>query len=77
MNKREACEWVHRHMIVDGMAFDELVAAFTALSGRAPTGTDRQEGLFRRCGELLMSSTGVPALHHPLAFTNARKRPVK
>jgi hypothetical protein len=61
MTKREACAWVHAHLLVDHMAPDELLAAFTVLAGHAPTQADRSFGLFRRCGQIVMSSTGVPA----------------
>jgi hypothetical protein len=36
MTKREACQWVHARLLVGDMAFDELVAAFTALVGHVP-----------------------------------------
>lgn len=60
MNKREACQWVHARLIVGDMVFDELVAAFTALVGRAPNAPDRREGLFGRCCDTVTSLTGVP-----------------
>ena len=64
VNQREACEWVHRHLLVDGMAFDELVSAFTALVGRQPEKDAPSDRLFRRCCEIVMSSTGVPPRQH-------------
>jgi hypothetical protein len=64
MNKREACEWVHARLIVGDMVFDELVAAFTALIGRAPNAPDRREGLFGRCCDTVTSLTGVPRPRH-------------
>ena len=73
MNKREACAWVHAHLLVDRMAPDELLAAFTVLAGHAPTQADRSSGLFRRCGEIVMSSTGVPAGLDRTTIPPARK----
>jgi hypothetical protein len=64
MNKREACQWVHARLIVGDMAFDELVAAFTALVGRAPNAPDRREGLFGRCCDTVTSLTSVPPVPH-------------
>jgi len=72
MNKREACTWVHAQLVVDEMPFDDLVAAFTALVGRVPDGPDRREGLFRRCYEIVTSSTGVSDGLH--SATNGRAR---
>ena len=72
MSEREACEWVHAQLIVGEMRFDDLVAAFTALVGRVPNGSDREKGLFRRCHEIVTSLTGVSdALR---SATNARAR---
>jgi len=71
MNKREACEWVHVHLLVDSMPFDELVAAFTALVGRVPDKDHRSAQLFRRCCEIVMA-TGVPARHAALAMPARR-----
>jgi hypothetical protein len=75
MNKSEACEWVHAHLIVDEMPFDDLVAAFTALVGRVPNGPDRRDGLFRRCCEIVTSSTGVSDGLHSRANARARRPP--
>jgi hypothetical protein len=75
MNKREACAWVHAHLLVDSMAHDELLAAFTVLAGHAPTQADRTSGLFRRCGEMVMTATGVPARFHANTIPPARRRP--
>jgi hypothetical protein len=71
MNKREACQWVHKQMIVDEMPVDDLVAAFTALVGRVPDGPDRRRGLFGRCYEIVTSLTGVSA---KLRFTTTTAR---
>ena len=55
MSAREAMEWVHAQTIAEETMLDELVAAFTALTGRAPGKVDRPEALFRRCGEIVMA----------------------
>jgi hypothetical protein len=55
MSAREASEWVHAQTITEETSLVELVAAFTALTGRAPTEADRPEALFRRCGEIVMA----------------------
>lgn len=55
MSAREALEWVHAQTVAEETVLDELVAAFTALTGRAPGRGDRPDGLFRRCGEIVMS----------------------
>ena len=60
MNRREACEWVHARLIVGDMVFDDLIAAFTALVGRAPNAPDRRKGLFGRCCDTVTMLTGVP-----------------
>ena len=73
MNKREACQWVHARMIVDELPADDLEAAFTALVGHVPKGSDRREGLFRRCYEIVTSMTGVS---DELQFT-PKKRAVR
>ena len=73
MTKREACAWVHVHMLVDRMSSDELLAAFIALAGHAPTAADRSSGLFRRCGEIVLSTTGVQAQSHGNTLPRARK----
>jgi hypothetical protein len=73
MNKREACQWVHARLIVGDMAFEELVAAFTALVGRAPNAPDRREGLFRRCCDAVTSLTGVPEARHMTANVRTRR----
>jgi hypothetical protein len=72
MNKSEACEWVHTQLIVAEMPFDDLVAAFTALVGRAPNEPDRREGLFRRCYQIVTSQTGVS--HAQRTTVHARPR---
>jgi hypothetical protein len=72
MNKQEACEWVHVHMIVDEMLPEDLVAAFTALVGHVPVSADRRHGLYRRCWEIVASRTG--AFSRPRAATSARER---
>lgn len=59
MTKREASEWVHMHLIVDELPFDDLVTTFTALAGRVPDSADRPGGLFRRCCEMVTASTAV------------------
>ena len=64
MNRLEACQWVHARLIVGDMVFDELVAAFTALVGRAPNAPDRRKGLFGRCCDTVTSLTGVPRARH-------------
>ena len=73
MNKREACQWVHTRLIVGDMPFDELVAAFTALVGRAPNAPDRREGLFRRCCDTVTSLTGVSQALHTTTNVRARR----
>ena len=64
MNRLEACQWVHARLIVGDMVFDELVAAFTALVGRAPNAPDRRKGLFGRCCDTVTMLTGVPKARH-------------
>jgi len=66
VNEREACQWVHARLIVGDMVFDELVAAFTALIGRAPNAPDRREGLFGRCCDTVTSLTGMPRARHTI-----------
>jgi hypothetical protein len=56
MTNREACEWVHRQLIVDELDTMQLVAAFTALTAHAPNAVDRRDGLFRRCCEIVLIS---------------------
>ncbi len=73
MTKREACQWVHVRLLVGDMAFDELVAAFTALVGHVPNAPDRRAGLFRRCCETVTSLTGVSQARPPTANLGARR----
>jgi hypothetical protein len=73
VNKREACQWVHTRLIVGDMVFDELVAAFTALVGRAPNAPDRREGLFGRCCDAVTSLTGVPRARRTRTKVPARR----
>ena len=73
MNQREACQWVHTQLIVGEMAFDELVAAFTALVGRVPNEPDRRAGLFRRCQEVVTSLTGVSEAMRTTTKVRARR----
>lgn len=56
MTNREACEWVHRQLIVDELDCAQLVAVFTVLAARAPDAGDRRDGLFRRCCEIVLLS---------------------
>jgi hypothetical protein len=56
MTTRQACEWVHRQLIVDELDCAQLVAVFTVLTTRAPDATDRRDGLFRRCCEIVLLS---------------------
>jgi hypothetical protein len=72
MNKREACDWVHRHLIIDEMPFDDLVAVFTVLSGRRPATADRPGELFRRCWEMVVSLTGVGERREPVMTSRPR-----
>lgn len=72
MTEREACRWVHARLLDGDMAFDELVAAFTALVGHVPNAPDRRAGLFKRCCETVTTLTGVPRARHPA--TNVRTR---
>jgi hypothetical protein len=76
MNKREACQWVHKQMIVDEMPVDDLVAAFTALVGRVPDGPERQRGLFGRCYEIVTSLTGVSRGLRSTTIMARSRRPV-
>lgn len=72
MNRIEACHWVHARLIDGDMVFDELVAAFTALVGRAPNAPDRREGLFGRCYDAVTSLTEVPKERHTTTKVRAR-----
>jgi hypothetical protein len=72
MNKREACDWVHRHLIIDEMPLDDLVAAFTALAGRRPANADRPGEMLRRCWEMVASLTGVSDRHEPVMTPRIR-----
>jgi hypothetical protein len=76
MNKLEACDWVHVHLIIDEMPFEDLVAAFTALAGRVPGISDRPDGLFRRCCEMVGSLTDVSS-HQHRETTRIRSRRVR
>lgn len=66
MTARQAFEWVHAQTIAEDLVVDELVAAFTALTGRSPNAADRPDGLFRRLREIVMtdplgaSPLGIP-----------------
>ena len=73
MTRSEACEWVHKQLIVAEMPFDDLVAAFTVLVDRAPNGSDRRAGLFRRCYEVVSSLTVVSDGRHAATRPRARK----
>lgn len=55
MSARQAFEWVHAQTIAEELVFEELVAAFTALTGRTPHASDRPDGLFRRLREIVMT----------------------
>jgi hypothetical protein len=57
VTKGEAREWVHTQMIVVELDREELVAAFTVLAERVPDASDRRKGLFRRCFEIVASSS--------------------
>ena len=59
MNKRQASEWVHRQLIVDELDAEQLVAVFSALCGHPPDAVDRENGLFRRCCELVLEASPV------------------
>ncbi len=59
MTKVQAGEWVHKQLIVDEMDCVQLAAVFTVLTEHAPNATDRRDGLFRRCCEIVLMS--VPA----------------
>jgi hypothetical protein len=56
VTNREACEWVHRQLIVDELDIQQLVAVFTVLAERAPNGGDRRFGMFRTCCEIVLLS---------------------
>jgi hypothetical protein len=56
MTNREACEWVHRQLIVDELDVAQLIAAFTVLAAHPPDAGDRRNGLFRRCCEIVLLS---------------------
>jgi hypothetical protein len=56
VTNREACEWVHRQLIVDELDVGQLVAAFTTLAKHAPDSMDRRQGLFRTCCEIVLTS---------------------
>ena len=77
MNKQEACEWIHVHMIVDEMLPEDLVAAFTALVGHAPASADRREGLYRRCWDIVASRTGASGRSQDATSARVRKTYVK
>jgi len=57
VTKGEAREWVHTQMIVAELDGEQLVAAFTVLAEHAPDASDRRSGLFRRCFEIVASSS--------------------
>jgi hypothetical protein len=59
MNRREASDWVHLQSVTADVAFDDLVAAFTALKGHVPSSADHRHGLFRSCLEVVVPSMGV------------------
>jgi hypothetical protein len=64
VTKRQAGEWVHKQLIVDELDCKQLVAAFTVLAERKPDARDRQNGLFRRCCEIvLLSVPAAPPTH--------------
>ncbi|HEV7732704.1 MAG TPA: hypothetical protein VGR62_11105 [Candidatus Binatia bacterium] len=64
MTKLQAREWVHKQLIVDELDCTQLVTAFTVLAEHAPNATDRRDGLFRRCCEIvLMSVPAAPPTH--------------
>jgi hypothetical protein len=60
VTKGEAREWVHRQMIVAELDGEQLLAAFTVLAEHAPDASDRRKGLFRRCFEIIASSSPTP-----------------
>lgn len=65
MTNREACEWVHKQLIVDELDCAQLSVVFRVLTKRAPDAVDRRRGLFRRCCEIvLLSVPAVPPTHH-------------
>jgi hypothetical protein len=59
MTKAEALKWVHDQMIVEEVRHDELVAAFTALSGSDPSPADSVSDLFRRCCEMAFPAASI------------------
>jgi len=44
MTTTEACTWLHQTLIIHDIGTDELVAAFTVLSGRVPDATSARTG---------------------------------
>jgi hypothetical protein len=77
MTNREACEWVHRQLIVDELDIAQLIAAFTVLTARAPDAGDRRNGLFRRCCEIVLLSmpAAPPSDQSPPPVTRERRGP--
>ena len=59
MTKAEALEWVHDQMIVEEVRHDELIAAFTALSGAEPTAAESVSELFRRCCQMAYPAASI------------------
>jgi hypothetical protein len=59
MTRAEALEWVHDQMIVEEVRHDEVVAAYTALSGGAPAPGDSVSELFRRCCEIAFPAGSI------------------
>lgn len=71
MTKRQAREWVHQQLILDELDSNQLVAAFTVLTSRRPDAADRQNGLFRRCLEIVL---GAASAGPPMPVTAPQRR---
>ncbi len=62
MTRQQAREWVHKQLIVDEFDSAQLVAAFTVLTKKKPDAVDRQNGLFRRCFEIVIAASPAEPL---------------